>query len=32
MVNFDPDSGRQTPEVLKAVLRERDNKAGPTAP
>lgn len=28
MVNFDPDSGHSTPEVLKAVVRERDNKAG----
>jgi uncharacterized protein len=28
MVNFDPDSGRANPEVLKAVVRERDNKAG----
>jgi uncharacterized protein YcbX len=28
MVNFDPDSGRSTPEVLKAIVRERDNKAG----
>ena len=28
MVNFDPDSGLRTPEVLKAVVRERDNKAG----
>jgi hypothetical protein len=28
MVNFDPDSARQTPEVLKAIVRERDNKAG----
>ena len=28
MVNFDPDSARPTPEVLKAVVRERDNKAG----
>jgi len=28
MVNFDPDSARAAPEVLKAVVRERDNKAG----
>ena len=28
MVNFDPDSGLCTPEILKAVVRERDNKAG----
>jgi uncharacterized protein YcbX len=28
MVNFDPDSGRRTPEVLKAVIRARNNKAG----
>ncbi|MEL6401184.1 MAG: MOSC N-terminal beta barrel domain-containing protein [Cyanobacteria bacterium J06626_4] len=28
MVNFDPDSGLRTPEVLKAVVRERGNKAG----
>jgi uncharacterized protein len=28
MVNFDPDSARSTPEVLKAIVRERDNKAG----
>ncbi|MGD1904476.1 MAG: MOSC domain-containing protein [Leptolyngbyaceae cyanobacterium] len=28
MVNFDPDSGLRTPEVLKAVVRERKNKAG----
>ena len=28
MINFDPDSGLRTPEVLKAVVRERDNKAG----
>jgi uncharacterized protein YcbX len=28
MVNFDPDSARQTPEVLKAIVRVRDNKAG----
>lgn len=28
MVNFDPDSARLAPEVLKAVVRERDNKAG----
>jgi len=28
MVNFDPDSARPAPEVLKAVARERDNKAG----
>ena len=28
MVNFDPDSGLRTPEVLKAVVRERENKAG----
>jgi uncharacterized protein len=28
MVNFDPDSARSAPEVLKAIVRERDNKAG----
>ena len=28
MVNFDPDSARPAPEVLKALVRERDNKAG----
>ncbi len=28
MINFDPDSARPAPEVLKAVVRERDNKAG----
>jgi uncharacterized protein YcbX len=28
MVNLDPDSARPAPEVLKAVVRERDNKAG----
>jgi hypothetical protein len=28
MVNVDPDSGARTPELLKAVVRERDNKAG----
>jgi len=28
MVNFDPDSARPSPEVLKAVVRVRDNKAG----
>ena len=28
MVNFDPDSARPTPEVLKAIVRMRDNKAG----
>jgi uncharacterized protein len=28
MVNFDPDSARPAPELLKAVVRERDNKAG----
>jgi MOSC domain-containing protein YiiM len=28
MVNYDPDSGLTTPEVLKAVVRERENKAG----
>jgi uncharacterized protein YcbX len=28
MINFDPDSGIRTPEVLKAVIRERENKAG----
>ena len=26
-VNLDPDPGRPTPEALKAVVRERDNKA-----
>jgi uncharacterized protein YcbX len=28
MVNVDPDSGHQDPEVLKAIVRIRDNKAG----
>jgi uncharacterized protein YcbX len=28
MVNFDPDSARTTAEVLKAIVRVRDNKAG----
>jgi uncharacterized protein YcbX len=28
MVNFDPDSGRPAAEVLKAIVRVRDNKAG----
>ena len=28
MVNLDPDSARQSPEVLKAIVRVRDNKAG----
>ena len=28
MVNFDPESARATPEVLKAIVGERDNKAG----
>jgi MOSC domain-containing protein len=28
MVNFDPDSARTAAEVLKTIVRERDNKAG----
>jgi len=28
MVNFDPESARSAPEVLKAIVRVRDNKAG----
>jgi uncharacterized protein YcbX len=28
MVNFDPDSARATAEVLKAIVRVRDNRAG----
>jgi uncharacterized protein YcbX len=28
MVNFDPDSARPTADVLKAIVRVRDNKAG----
>ena len=28
MVNYDPDSGLPAPEVLKAIVRVRDNKAG----
>jgi uncharacterized protein YcbX len=28
MVNFDPDSAHPTPEVLKAIVRARDNRAG----
>jgi uncharacterized protein len=28
MVNFDPDSGRSAPEVLKAIVRTHQNDAG----
>jgi hypothetical protein len=28
MVNFDPDSARSEPQVLKTIVRVRDNKAG----
>ena len=28
MVNLDPDSARPAAEVLKAIVRVRDNKAG----
>jgi uncharacterized protein len=28
MVNFDPDSGRPTAEILKTIVRVKDNKAG----
>ena len=28
MVNFDPDSAHTTPDVLKAIVQVRDNKAG----
>jgi uncharacterized protein len=28
MVNFDPDSGRSTPEVLKSIVRANQNNAG----
>ena len=28
MVNYSPDSARPDPEVLKAIVRSRDNKAG----
>ena len=28
MVNFDPDSARAAPEVLMAIVRVKDNKAG----
>jgi hypothetical protein len=28
IVNFDPGSARPAPEVLKAIVRARDNKAG----
>jgi hypothetical protein len=28
MVNFDPESARSSPEVLKAIVRERDTRAG----
>lgn len=28
MVNFDPDSARAAPELLKAIVRVRDNKVG----
>jgi hypothetical protein len=28
MVNLDPDSGRPTAEILKTIVRVKDNKAG----
>ena len=28
MVNLDPDTARIDPDVMKAIVRERDNKAG----
>jgi hypothetical protein len=28
MVNFDPDSGRADPEVLKSIVRTHQNTAG----
>jgi len=28
MVNLDPDSAASNPEMLKAIVRVRDNKAG----
>jgi len=28
MVNFDPDTGKSSPEILKTIVRERDNKLG----
>jgi hypothetical protein len=28
MISLDPDSGRPAPEILKAVVRANDNKAG----
>jgi MOSC domain-containing protein YiiM len=28
MVNLDPDTARSTPEVLKAIVQARGNKAG----
>jgi uncharacterized protein len=28
MVNFDPESGRPAPEMLKVIVRDRNNKAG----
>jgi hypothetical protein len=28
MVNFDPDSGRAAPEVLKSIVRTNQNNAG----
>ena len=28
MVNFDPDSGRSAPEVLKSIVRTNQNNAG----
>jgi uncharacterized protein len=28
MVNFDPDSARPSPQILKAIVQTRDNKAG----
>ncbi|MBA3754515.1 MAG: type II toxin-antitoxin system ParD family antitoxin, partial [Nitrospira sp.] len=32
MVDFDPDTGRSAPEVLKAIVRANQNNAGITAP
>jgi MOSC domain-containing protein YiiM len=28
MLNFDPDTARPAPEILKTVVRENDNNAG----
>ena len=28
MINYDPDSAESSPEILKAVVQQRNNKAG----